>query len=119
MAKKPKAAVHLDLDAFRETPPTVSIDGKDYPLAEFSLGNVEKFAELKEGFETADLRKQAAAAIAVYTFIVPDAPSDKIRRLGPSQQKQLADFWLTGAIEKAEEQEAEAKSVVADPTPPG
>jgi hypothetical protein len=115
-----RAPAALNLDAFSEPAKTVQIGGNAFPLLPFDLGSFERFGELRNAFDAAgqDLAKQSQAAIAVYKFIVPDAPDEILRALGPDQQQALADFWLTGAVTELAEQEEDAGAVLKDPTPP-
>lgn len=111
----------LDLDAFKVEAPKVTINGTDYELQPFTLGNYVKFADLRKGFEVAgaDVQKQIEAALAVYRFLIPNAPPEVIDGLGPGQQEALSSFWMFGTAEQIGEDEKDAKDVIANPTPPG
>ena len=114
------AAATLDVNAFRPEPKTALIGEERFAFQTFDFGNFEKFHELKKAIKDAgdDDAKQAAAALAVYGFILPEAPAALLKKLAPEQLEVISAFWLGEAVKELDEQEEDAKDVLTDPTPP-
>lgn len=113
----------LNLDAFKEKAKTVSIDGKDYELAPYVFENIDKYVEHRDAAKAAAAKGELGGVVEaskqIARLVVPGIPDDVLGRLSPGQRDQLSSFWLTGAVEEAQAQDADAKEIVKDPTPPG